>query len=128
MGYHAFDWRAWSIKPENKKLIAENMAKAVNRFKREQWLWEAKYEYLTMAYHPSHNTGDMANAGASAGTTTQDEIEVDLSAFAVPRSIATMAIGFSAATQRFLSEDGTLVYDESRTGRNQFRPIFKIYS
>ena len=129
MGYYSFDWRAWSIKPENKKLIAENMSKAVNKFKREQWLWEAKYEYLTMAYHPSHATGDMANAGASAGTTTQDAIEIDLSAFATPRATGTMAVGFAAsAAQRFIGEDGTLVYDESRTGRNQFRPIFKIYS
>jgi len=123
MGYHAFDWRAWSIKPENKKLIAENMAKAVNKFKREQWLWEAKYEYLTMAYHPQHAISDQANAG----TTIADEIEIDLSAFSTPRATGTMAVGFaSSVARRFTSAEGTLVYDE--TGNNAFRPLFKIYS
>jgi len=121
MGYHAFDWRAWSLKPENKTLIAENMSKAVNKFKREQWLWEAKYEYLTMAYHPSQ----VSDAQANAGTTTQDEIEVDISNFTTPRAVATMAIVVNSAKQ-FLGMDGTLVYDE--TGNNEFRPIFKIYS
>ena len=121
MGYHAFDWRAWSIKPENKKLIAENMAKAVNKFKREQWLWEAKYEYLTMAYHPSQVANDTTNAGTSLG----QEIEIDLSRFTLGvRATGTMAVGFGGET--FLTQDGTLVYDE--TGNNDFRPVYKIYS
>ena len=123
MGYHSFDWRAWSIKPENKALIAENMAKAVNKFKREQWLWEAKYEYLTMAYHPSHVIGDQA--GASAGTGIGQEIEIDLSAFgANTRAIGTMAL-ITSGVETFISTNGTLVFDE---GINVFRPIFKLYA
>jgi len=123
MGQHSFDWRAWSLIPENKTLIAENMIKAVSKFKREQWLWEAKHEYLAMAYNPSH----VANGQANAGTTIQDEVEVDISNFPTPRAVATMAIGFaSAAATRYFGIDGTLVYDE--TGNNDYRPIFKIYS
>jgi len=121
MGYHSFDWRAWSIKPENKRLIEENMAKAVNKFKREQWLWEAKYEYLTMAYHPSHTIGDQA--GASAGTSLGQEIEIDISAFANPRSVATMAL--STGQDQFISDNGTLVFQEAAS---VFRPVFKIYA
>ena len=114
MGYHAFDWRAWSIKPENKKLIAENMAKAVNKFKREQWLWEAKYEYLTMAYHPQAVANDTTNAGTSLG----QEIEIDLSRFATPRATGTM--GISTLVDTYLASDGTLVYDDFY--------LYKIYS
>tara|TARA_B100001564_G_scaffold263958_1_gene225514 strand:- start:162 stop:524 length:363 start_codon:yes stop_codon:yes gene_type:complete len=120
MGYHAFDWRAWSIKPENKKLIAENMAKAVNKFKREKWLWEAKFEYLTMAYHPQA----VANITTNAGTSLGQEIEIDLSRFATPRATGTM--GISTLVDTYLASDGTLVYDE--TGNNDFRPVYKIYS
>ena len=123
MGYHAFDWRAWSIKPENKKLIEENMAKAVNKFKREQWLWEAKYEYLTMAYHPSVQVDGQANAGAAAGTSVAQEVEIDLSAFATPRAVATMAL--TTGEDQYISDNGTLVFQEAPS---VFRPVFKIYS
>ena len=120
MGYHSFDWRAWSIKPENKKIIAENMAKAVSKFKREQYLWEAKYEYLEMAYNPqSINT-------QNPGTSAQTEIESDLAAFAFSlRSVSVMVITSGGDEQNVLSEDGTLVYE---TSPSVFRGVFKIYS
>jgi|TARA_Y100000389_G_C17258142_1_gene411593 hypothetical protein len=45
-----FTWQTWSNKPENKKLIAENMEKAKKKFNREKFLWEEQYKHLQNQY------------------------------------------------------------------------------
>ena len=37
-----FTWQTWSSKPENKKLIAENMENAKKKFERDKFWWEQR--------------------------------------------------------------------------------------
>ena len=41
-----FTWQIWSNRPENKKLISENMEKAKKKFNREKFLWEERTKHL----------------------------------------------------------------------------------
>ena len=41
-----FTWQIWSRKPENKKLISENMEKAKKKYDRDKFWWEQKAEYM----------------------------------------------------------------------------------
>ena len=41
-----FTWQTWSSRPENKKLMTENMEKAKKKFNRDKFLWEERTKHL----------------------------------------------------------------------------------
>lgn len=50
-----FTWQTWSNKPENKKLMAENMEKAKKKFNREKFLWEERTKHLQNQHRVTNN-------------------------------------------------------------------------
>ncbi len=50
-----FTWQTWSSRPENKKLMTENMEKAKKKFNRDKFLWEERTKHLQNQHRVTNN-------------------------------------------------------------------------
>ena len=50
-----FTWQTWSSRPENKKLMTENMEKAKKKFNRDKFLWEERTRHLQNQHRVTNN-------------------------------------------------------------------------